>query len=139
MANTITDAVAAIQAVVAALPGILEAPANPLESIGELPYGHSFPKKIKVDASGPAGSGKWIVTIGTDILCGRQDLPADVALATPYGDSFPNAIWHDPTLAGTVDTVNEVRATFGEVTYAKVVFIGWSFEIDFKIEKPLTS
>lgn len=135
---SLTEIIAAVQDVAAGLDGIVNTPQNPQEAIIQLPYAHTFVKTLSVD-SGPAGLAKWIVTVQTDVLCARQQLPDDIKKATPYGDSFPNGIWADPTLAGTVDTVNAVRGTFGALIYGSTTYIGFQFEIDFKVERPLTS
>lgn len=126
--------VAAIQDVAGALAGIKAAPDHPPEAANQFPFSLAYPLRETV-TGGPAGMMKRIVTIGCQIHCARQLLPRAVEQATPYGDTFPAAIWADLKLAGTVNHVNEIRAEFGYMEYAGVKTIGWSFEIDAKIEE----
>lgn len=130
----LTDVVAVLQAHAASLSGIQSAPADPTESIGQVPAAITFVVEMEVDsgASGP-GSVTYLVTFHTMIFKSRSNLPTDVAALTPYGDSFPAAVMADPLLLDangvpTVQTVNQpLKGTFGVVRYAGSEYIGWTF------------
>lgn len=142
MAFTLTDAVAAVQAIARALGGVRAAPENPTETANAFPFAITYP--LRVGATPVTGSQtRRLNTLVTEIHCARLLLPAAVAQATVFGDTFPAAIWADPTLGGACNHVNEVRGEFVAMVYGGstgaggvggLPTIGWRFELDLKQE-----
>lgn len=136
---SLQSAIADIQAKALTLTGIKEAPAYAPEAINQFPFVVSYAAR----GTWTGQSGGWkkgIHTVITEIHIARGILPKAIETAMPYCESFPNKLWGDPKLSTTVDTINEIRYTFGFLSWGgeKDVHIGWKFEIDMKIQSALT-
>lgn len=136
---SLQDAIADIQAKVLTLSGIKEAPNYAPEAMNQFPFSVSY----ATSGTWAIPSGGWkkgLHTIITEIHIARGILPKAIETAMPYCESFPNKIFSDPKLSNTVDTVNEIRYTFGFLSWAgeKEVHIGWKFEIDLKMQSAIT-
>ena len=135
MSQSIVGAVANIQAKALSLTGILAAPANPPEGSGVLPFSVCYPRSGELE-SGSAGWGNGLHTLVCELHFSRVNLPAAVATATPFIESFMAKLANDPTLGGTVSTVrNNIRYTFGKLEWGTDENIGIQFEIDIKISQ----
>lgn len=133
MSMTIAGFVAAVAEVAGALAEIKDAPTKPPESIDQYPFAITYPGAT--DVTGAANpQTKRLVTVICEIHCGRSLLPAAVEQATPYGDSFPIALWGDPRLGGAVNHINSVRGDFLSFDYAGSKSVGWRFTIVAKQE-----
>lgn len=129
---SLSTVIAAIQTKAGGLSGIKEAPTNPPESANVYPFAVSYAKS---GTETPQSSG-WAIglhTIICEIHIARQVLPKDIALALPFYELFRSAILSDPTIAGTVATVNALRYEFGRLEYGNKQTIGYRFEIDVKL------
>lgn len=136
MAN-IDDIIAKIQDCAAAA-GAKYAPDFPPEQSAVYPFAVTYPSRAKWTSLG-AGAMKGLVTVTTEIHVQRRDLARDVERANVFAQGFPNEIWNDPTLGGKVDTVLAVRqVSFGSLSWAGTDTLGYTFEIDFKVEPILT-
>lgn len=137
----LTDIIAVLQSHAAGLSGVRAAPANPPESVNQPPMAVTFVAEMESDL-GAIGFGTLVqkVTFHTLIFKSRQSLPEDVKSMTPYGDSFPAAVYSDPRLGGTVNTLDQPQtAKFGRIEYAGVEkYIGWTFETRVTLETPIT-
>jgi hypothetical protein len=133
MPYTLSGAVTRLQAIAGALDGIKAAPDAPTESSRVFPFAISYPRAVNATPV-TGGITRRLNTLVTEIHCARVLLPVAVPQATAYGDAFPAAVWDDPTLAGNCNHVNAVRGEFVTFEYAGVTTIGWSFEIDVKME-----
>lgn len=128
---TLETAIARIQSLARGLPGMKQAPSLPPEQAASYPFCVCFPLR----GAWSAQSDGWLIglhTIAAEIHIARRDLPIDVDVALPFIESFPAAILSDPTLNGNVQTVNDIRYTFGPMAWGGQATIGWRFEIDVK-------
>lgn len=133
------DAIAALQDIVGGISGIKAATDQPPEAINQYPFALAYPsvgKEVRI-----SDFRKGIHTIVCEIHFSRQNLPKAIALATPYLDTFMNAVFSNPTLSGTVSTIQEeIRYEFGFLPWGGVadVNIGWRFEVDVKIQTSIS-
>jgi hypothetical protein len=128
---SLVTAITRVQAIAGGLAGIRQAPTNPPESSAMFPFAVSYAKS---GTETPQSAG-WSVSLHTlvcEIHCQRSNLPLSVAQALPLYELFAAAVLADPTLAGTVQTTNQLRYTFGGMKYADVPTIGYQIEIDVK-------
>lgn len=132
---TISAAVTNLAAMVAAIPGINEAPAELPESM------NAFPMAVTYVASGNVSmkSASWCTTFPTlvvEIHFIRANLGMAVTEALPYFEPFIQAILADPKLGGAVDTIDDFNFSFGYLTWngmPEIETIGWKFELKVKI------
>lgn len=129
---SLSTAIAAIQATAGAITGIKAAPTSPPESASVFPFAVSYAKS-GTETPQSAGWAIGLHTIVCEIHVARQVLPKDIALALPFYELFRSAILSDPTIAGTVATVNVIRYEFGRLEYGNKQTIGYRFEIDVKL------
>lgn len=129
------DVIANLQGKAGALSGIRSAPTNPTESVNQFPAAVTFVQSFEAETI-TAGLLKRIIVIRTLIFDKRTHLPIDVATMTPYGDSFPIAVYADPRLGNTVQTIERpMTGTFGHIEYeGKANYIGWTFDTTVKVE-----
>ena len=83
-----------------------------------------------------AQSAGWSVALHTlvcEIHCQRSVLDLAFAQALPLYEAFAAALLADPTLAGSVQTLNQLRYTFGSMEYGGTGTLGYRVEIDCKI------
>jgi len=126
------DAIAKIQDKWLAITGISNAPDEPPESANVFPFVATF------DRSGTLrprsyGWGQDVVTIYSELHMARTLLTAAISAAYGHKATFLQKLLSDPTLGGTVSTINEVRYTFGYLNWGEVKTVGYRFEIDVKV------
>ena len=129
---SLATAIAAVQTVAGAVSGIKQAPTNPPEQSAMFPFSICY---ARTGTETPQSSG-WSVALHTlvcELHCQRTVLPLAVAQALPLYEEFAAAILADVGLAGAVQTVNQLRYTFGELEYGGVKTIGYRIELDVKI------
>ena len=136
MAKTLEDAAKRIQYHAGTLDGVRQAPSYPPDGAPAGPFAVAAP--MRGEWGRQADWKKGLHTIVCLILVPLKDTARDVQVLLPYGESFPDAIWGDPTLNSTVDSVNALRWTFGQHDYAGLPHLGWRFEIDIKQETAIT-
>ena len=130
MTLTIAGAIAQVQTLAAALTDMAMAPSYPLESFNEFPFAITFQGPSRYEGGQVK---QQFITLITEIHVSRANLPVNVAKVAGYGDTFPAAIWADPTLNSTVTCVNAVRcAGLAPLDYGDMPTIGFRFEIDVK-------
>ena len=107
------------------------------EALSVLPAFVNYP--LRGDSEYSAGEGvKDIRTLLTVCYVARGDSQTGENKARPFIDLFENAIYADPTLGGTVDTVITIRHSYGKVLWGlSEWFIGIRFEMDFKMRRTL--
>lgn len=128
---TISGAIAQIQTIALSLAGMAAAPAYPLETFNEFPFAVTF--QGPSTHFGGSAMASQLVTLITEVHVTRTNLPVDIARVASFGDTFPAAVWADPTLAATVTTVNAVRCSgLRQLNYGDMKTIGFRFEIDVK-------
>ena len=129
---TLPAAVAAIQVKAAAVSGIKQAPTNPFEQSSMIPFAVCY---ARTGTQTPQSSG-WSVALHTlvcEIHCQRTVLSLAFAEALPLYESFASGVLADPTLGGAVQTINQLRYTFGGMEYDGTPTLGYRIEIDVKI------
>ena len=124
------------QAKMRALDGVEEAPDDAPEQMVQFPFVVTLPRTATITRESPQMQGLY--TIYVEVHVGRQVLSSAIATALPFGDSIPNALWADPKLGGNVDSITEVRFTFGRVEWGTEQHIGYRFEVDFKLRTTVT-
>ncbi len=122
----------------ATIAGVVEAHVHPPENL------FAFPSFINYVESGEVTSDASMTMMGLyTIVCeahlSRAILPEATALATPLINLFEDAIYTDPTLNGTVMTVNAIRIEFGTVPYGAETHIGVRFRLDVKMRRTVGS
>jgi len=138
------DAVAALQFLIGQIDGLRGAPTDPPEKITAFPFAVAFPTDGEW-AFGDESYDTGLHTIVLQIHTARKDLPRDVAAIIPYGELVReklrggtngiNILLPDSAGSATVDTIDGLRYTFGKLNYEGIPTIGWSFEVDIKIEQ----
>ena len=132
MAKTIQDAMLQLVAIANGLSGMRTAKNYPPDTAPTPPFAVAAP-----------ASGVWsryadlyqgIHSVRVCILVPDIDTARDMETLVSFGDSFGKAVWADPTLDGTVETIIEVSYTFGPVDYFAIPHRGWTFTIKFKQE-----
>ena len=129
---TVEAAILNLQAKLLALSGMKAAPDAPPEGAGAFPFAVSY-ERTGTLAMRSAGFADDLATIWCEIHVSRQILPIAIGTAMAFRDPFLKAIIADPTLGGSVSTVNAVRRTFGALKWADIDTIGYRFEVDVKV------
>lgn len=132
---TLQAAIADLQVKALAMSGIKEAPVQVPESTGEYPFVVTYPRSGSFELVS-AGWGYLLATLYTEIHCSRQMLGPGITQALPYAELFPQSVMADPTLGGAVAAVNDLRFTFGELTWGGIGTVGFRWEVDVKIMIP---
>lgn len=128
---TIEAAITNLQAKILSLTGVKSAPAKPPESAAAFPFGVSY-ERTGTLASHSAVFADELVTIWCEIHVSRTLLGNGIAQAQALRDPFLKLLIADPTLAGTVSTIRDIRWTFGKLAWADVETIGFRFEVEVK-------
>ena len=129
---TVQAAILNLQAKALALSGMKSAPDAPPDAAGAFPFAASY-ERIGKMVTHSYGFSHELVTIFTELHVTRQNLTVAIDTAMPFRDPFLVAIRNDPTLGGTISTIEEVRWTFGALKWGTVDTIGYRFEIDVKV------
>lgn len=130
---SLVDVINAIQGKVRAIPGIKEAPATITESAALFPFGITYPRTGTVDAISE-GLGRGLHTIFVEIHMSRVLLGDSVIAVLGYMALLENALRLDPTVGGTVSTINfPLRYTFGRLEWGSVPTVGVRYEVTVKI------
>lgn len=136
---TIQAAIAYIQGLAEGLTGIRQAPDFPPEQMNVFPFAVCYPSAGEFRA-GPIGLMKGLHSLVVEIHVARKDLPRDVETALPFGELLAAAVFDDPTLGGTVDTVRAdegITYTFGALAWGGQATIGWRITVPVKIQTVL--
>lgn len=121
----------------AAISGVGIAYEKAPEGLTVLPAFVNYP--LRGDSEYSAGEGvKDIRTLLAVVYVARGDSQTSENKARPFIDLFENALYKDPTLGGTVDTVITIRHSYGKVLWGlSEWFIGIRFEVDFKMRRTI--
>jgi hypothetical protein len=116
--------------------GAKEAPTLPPETNVSFPFSVCYPA-IGNFAGQSGGWEKDLTTVYLDVHFNRVDLPTDVDAVIMFLDDFKPLLIADPTLGGTVDTLqmsdtNPIPWEFGQMKYAGQETLGLRFRITFK-------
>ena len=69
-------------------------------------------------------------TLHLFIITPQRNQRTDFARVISLGDTVPRALLNDPTLAGTVLQIDEIRYTFGQLEWSGGRDLGWQFDVD---------
>jgi len=119
--------------------GAREAPTDPPEGNAGFPFSVCYPNSGVTHGESSLAR-RDLVELYLDVHLSRQNLPLNVQAALSFWEAFPDYLIEDPTLGGTVDTINlgkdgGIRFIFGNMTYASVETIGFRFTIPVKLRR----
>lgn len=125
---TVAAAVARLQTIAGAVPGVNVANSLPPEQLAQFPVAVSYVSECALAArySGAHAHSQWILT--TEIHVSRKDLPRDYDLLDDIGAAFAVAVTAEPDLTGTVSAVIETRGTLGPGNWAGQDTLCWVFK-----------
>lgn len=134
MTKGLSYAIAAVQDVMLALPGIRYAPDNP-------PDMAAHAEAVSICMAGPGtvdyADGLTIyypMTLRLWVTAAHKDTARNDAVVIGYGDTVPAALWASLDLAGTVDAIEALRIVgYGPWVINGMARYGWAFEIDVRI------
>ena len=143
--TTLEAIVAQLQSYAATLSGIRAAPAKPPDHNGVFPFAVSGIESIQWDITVP-GEMLGLATFYTEIHHAMLDSARDFEMTIPYGLSYPNKLWSNPTLGGNISTIrgrdeggSGVLCVWrNDMTYAGVNTVGWYITLSVKIHYILT-
>lgn len=132
MTKSITGAVTQVQTLAAALSGVRSAPTKPPESPSAYPFAASYIGAVETTKPS-ATLTISVYTIVTEIHISRKDLGRDIDTLNAYPTAFTAAIWGDPTLAATVDTVLTCTGLYTPLEWGGIETRAWVFQTRCKI------
>lgn len=137
---TVAAVLTQLATVEATITGIKRAHDETPESLSEFPCFINYPRRGTVTPApgGVALAIKGLHTVVCELHITRQDLPTAESVARPFIDRFVKAVWADPKLGNTVDTVNEIRYEYGRLEFGREQHLGIRFEVDFKLQESVS-
>ena len=132
MTKSIAGAVAQVQTLAAALSGVRATPSHPTDSISVYPFAASYIGAVETTKPS-ATLTISIYTIVTEIHISRKDMQRDITVLNAYPPAFTAAIWGDPTLAATVDTVLTCTGLYTPLEWGGIETRAWVFQTHCKI------
>jgi hypothetical protein len=134
MTRGIQYAIPAVQDILAAQTGVRAAPDNPPDKVAEA-------EPVSICMAGPGTIDYFDgcvyfrpITLRLWLTVAHKDTARNDAKILPYGDSVPAALWADPTLSSTVDSIETIRIVgYGPWQINGMARYGWAFEIDVRI------
>ena len=142
MTEPIENAIAAIVAVIDAIPGIKQVPLNPPETINVKTFGLVYPEEGTVGIGqagevtlGSIGNRASFHNISIDILPVRTALAVNLAFMKPFIDTVPAAILRECSpsgsmFGGTITAFGCISYRWINPKYAGVVMTGYHFIIN---------
>lgn len=122
---TVTEVVAAIQDVAAALAGMRSAPDAPPEQAGAFPFAVTYASGVEsVRDRYSANPVTWTFT--TEIHVQRRDMARDVSQVTPIASAFLAALTTELEQAAQVQ-IDSVQAVFGGSEWGGIETRAWVF------------
>ena len=130
----IHEIIAELATIQGAITGVKHAFAEAPESLGDVPAFLNFPSG---GVPTRIVSGRQIVhTIRMQLFVTRNVLPQAEKELRPYLKLTMDAFDHNLRLNGKASTSMITRYTYGRLEYAKVEYLGISFDIDVKTLEP---
>lgn len=142
MTQPIEDAITAIVAVIAAVPGIQQVPLNPPETINVTTFGLVYAESgdIGINAMGQnslgaVGARASFHTIAIYILTARTDLSQNLSFIKPFADAIPAALLAQAApgggmFGGKLTTFGRIHYEQVNPRYAGVMYTGYYFTIN---------
>lgn len=127
----LAEVITAVQSKMANIPGIKSAPVWAKESMPVMPFSICYPRSGHLEPY--SGWGYGLHTLCVEIHCNRADIAQDLSLSIPFVDLVFQAFTDDPTILNSVQTVVDLRYTYGRLTWANVETIGYRFELTVKL------
>lgn len=128
----IKDAVDQLQTQMRALSGINSAPELVPESADVFPFAVSYLKSGTFDLQS-AGWGIQHAIIRSEIHVGRQLVGKAIEIAMPFLELVSQTFIADPTIGGTVVTIEGISWEFGKLEWGGIPTIGFRWEIAVKM------
>jgi len=104
------------------------------ESIVVMPAIVNYPLR-GTDTREEASTIRSLYVFGAELHVCRGILRSAEELVRPFPIRFSNALWADPTIGGTVDTVLYLRHAFTPIKYAGEWHMGVRFEFGVKMRR----
>ena len=130
MSYSVGNALAWLQAELAKVNGIKEAPAAPPEAMAQFPFALAYASSFS--SIGGSGFEEVLDVLVVEIHVARQVLPKSFPIVLGFRNDVIGILLADPTFGGNVDTYTDVRGTFGWLQYAGESHLGWRIEIEVK-------
>jgi hypothetical protein len=141
---TLQQAIAAIQADIRALTGIVAAPDYAPEQVNAFPFCIVYPTSGDFVSDIP-GSLVGLHTITIELHIARKDLPRDIAQAMVYVESIPNVLLKTiatqggDRFGGTISTFERITYDFGPLDWGGTQTVGFRFRlVGVKMQKDIT-
>lgn len=136
MAKTLDDALDQLATLIGQIDGIRIATSMPTGRSAQWPIAICTPGTGSWNTES-SGLVKELHTLSVQVHVPWKDLPRAITKIRPLGKLIKDKILGNLTLNSTVDTVNEIRYTFGLLGLAHLDTIGWDIEVDVKIKSTL--
>ena len=137
MTTPYEDVITYVAAQEALITGIAAAYTTTPEALASLPAFVNIPLRGNTysEAASQLHSNYTLLCV---VYVARGDQQVAEGKARPLINLFEDMIWADPTLGATVDTVLDVRHSYGRIPFGTTeVFVGVRFEVDFKIRRAI--
>ena len=137
MPQTFDAACDAIMAICQAQAWIKQAPDDPPGAATQFPFAALFPGHFTSQRN--AGFLTNLHTVHLEIHWSFRDLPRNTADAKDHLGALLAALWADPTLGGTVATIQDsgIDGDFGPMMWGAVDTLGYVIRITFKQQPTL--
>ena len=134
MATALDNVFAWMQVIEAAIAGVVVAYDKTPEALSVFPCFINYPRTGRTIGEAKLQM-ESLYTIVAELHVARGILPEAESIARPFINLFEDAIFTDPTLAGTVMTVNEIRHSYGQLTFGSETHLGCRLEVDIKFRR----
>ncbi|MGD8499058.1 MAG: hypothetical protein PVJ86_00330 [Phycisphaerales bacterium] len=135
---TVAAVLSQLAIVEATITGVKRAHDETPESLSEFPCFINYPRRGTVTPVDACLAVHGLHTVVCELHITRQDLPTAEGVARPFIDLFVKAVWADPKLSNTCDTVNEIRYEYGRLEFGREQHLGIRFEVDFKLQESVS-
>jgi hypothetical protein len=138
--GTLYEAAVELAGLAGNLAGIKGAPEVPPEQINQFPFAVVWPNTGIISQLTNTDY-KSLDTLALEIHVARKNLPVAMTAIYPYLDLVAAMLMNNPTLNGTVQTINLSHAeggvawSFGELNWQETKTLGFRFDIPVKREE----
>ncbi len=134
MTTALDNVFTQMQVIEAAIAGVVVAYNKTPEALSVFPCFINYPRTGRTigEAKNQMES---LYTIVAELHVARGILPEAESIARPFINLFEDAIYTDPTLAGTVMTVNEINHSYGQLMFGNETHLGIRFDVSIKMRR----
>ncbi len=142
-AQRVQAALRQLQLYMATLAGIKAAPEYPPEQLDPFPIAVAYVQDGVVLPGEPAGAKTGLYTLMVEVHVARAgDLPKAAEALAGFADSVPDLLidklWNDNKWAGTINTFEQIRVTFGPSKWAGIDTLSYKFAVEAtKLQAPV--